>query len=130
MGLILEKQEKLLALMPGVYHNELKENFKPYCLGILDDSLALYCDYAPDASNTGDYIYKIQKEISFKELSHVYIEKLDDIKKLDYNMRFNLIMSNDDNDILFYFKKEEKTRLKEFVNVLKKVKIKVKKRTI
>lgn len=131
MGLILQEQDKLIALMPGVYHADIKEMYKPSILGLTEEALVIYNDHAPDGSLDGDLVYNIQRSIKLKDISHIYIEDVEDeAGKIDYCYRFNVIGSQDDADMLFYYKHDEKQRLKNFVAALKSLKIKVKKRLL
>lgn len=130
MAIHLQEQEKLLSLLPGMYHTSISELYTASVLGIRNDSTAvIYSDQFPDSGNEGDYLYKIKKIIDLSKVSLVVVEEIEYRISFSYCFRISFLSKEEDNKLEFFYKKEDKNYLNNVVKSLKKLKLKVKKKT-
>lgn len=126
MKILLEEKNSLVALLPGYYQLVPGDPFTPCALGLTDDALLIYDDYAPDEIHTDSYIYRVKKKIPLSDIQSVLNEKLNHNKNLDYFNRFNIIAKVVECSSYLYYRKSDYVLAKKILKKMKARGIRVK----
>lgn len=137
MKMSLDENEKILEMLSGLFQFNESEQFTQAAIAVTDDELVFYDDNAPDEKQTIRYVYHIKKRISLENVLLVLDEKIKKNKFLKNMGRLNFIVEEEDEDgdiepteVLFYYYLNDRRAAETFLDELKKLKIKTKKRKI
>ena len=119
MKIELEGKKSLISLIPGFYQFGPNESFSPCALGLTENSLIVYNDYAPDYIRQDAFLYRIKKEVNLGDLKTIITQKIKHSSDIDRFNRLNIIQKEVENSIFVYYLKKDKTLVK---NMLKKIK--------
>jgi len=129
MAISLEEQNSLLAMISGMFHADLSQNFRMSCLGLTDEGfLVLYDDHAADKVENGTFYYYLKKKVSLENVERILIEDVYTDNKFYYPHRFNVICKVKEQSFAFFYNGDQNKRVKKFVSLLKKKRIKVSKK--
>ena len=131
MSIQLEGQDKLLSLVSGMYHLDIKDNFRLSVLGITNDGfLVIYDDNGADLVSNGSYLYNIKRRVKLSSISNVLNEKVYCKQETYYPYRLNVISKTNEDSFVFYFNKNEIPHMEKLISLLRKNKVKVSKRNV
>lgn len=129
MNLQLQDQNELIAIVPGVYQEDSNKLFHAVALGLTNDSIVVYNDNIPDATQEGNYVYNVKKRVLLKDTLMVLKEKVNYVKYFNYCYRINVITQDANQCIAVYFRKEDMKYAKAFMKAAKNS-VKTKSRTV
>lgn len=123
MAIELEARDELIAVIPGVYQEDIHSLFHQAVVGLTDDGIVIYNDQLPDSSSAGVYIYNIKAKLAFTDFELVVFDELKGKKDLIYKKKLGFIAKNQDNSIIFFVGKEGYKYINRFLKEIKKRKI-------
>lgn len=130
MKIELEGKKSLLSLIPGFYQFGPNESFSPCALGLTENSLIVYSDYAPDEIRQDAFLYRIKKETNLVDIKTIIIQKIKHNSEIDRFDRLNIIQKNVDNSFFIYYLKKDKPLIKDMMKKMKQGGITIKKMSI
>ena len=130
MKIELEGKKSLLSLIPGFYQFGPNESFSPCALGLTENSLIIYNDYAPDEIRQDAFLYRIKKEVNLDDLKTIITQKIKHNSDIDRFDRFNIIQKEVENSFFIYYLKKDKPLIKNMIKKMKQAGITIKKMSI
>ena len=130
MKIELEGKKSLLSLIPGFYQFGPNDSFSPCALGLTENSLIVYSDYAPDEIRQDAFLYRIKKETNLVDIKTIIIQKIKHNSEIDRFDRLNIIQKNVDNSFFIYFLKKDKSLIKNMIKKMKQNGVTIKKMSI
>ena len=130
MKIELEGKKSLLSLIPGFYQFGPNESFSPCALGLTENSLIVYSDYAPDEIRQDAFLYRIKKETNLVDIKTIIIQKIKHNSEIDRFDRLNIIQKDVDNSFFIYYLKKDKPLIKDMMKKMKQGGITIKKMSI
>ncbi len=130
MKIELEGKKSLLSLIPGSYQFGPNESFFPCALGLTENSLIVYNDYAPDEIRQDAFLYRIKKEVNLDDLKTIITQKIKHNSDIDRFDRFNIIQKEVENSFFIYYLKKDKPLIKNMIKKMKQAGIAIKKMSI
>lgn len=130
MKIELEGKKSLISLIPGFYQFGPNESFSPCALGLTENSLIVYNDYAPDEIRQDAFLYRIKKEVNLSDLKTIITQKIKHSSDIDRFNRLNIIQKEAENSFFVYYLKKDKTLVKNMLKKIKQAGLTIKKMSI
>ncbi|HKM10078.1 MAG: hypothetical protein PHI75_00530 [Bacilli bacterium] len=130
MKIELEGKKSLISLIPGFYQFGPNESFSPCALGLTENSLIVYNDYAPDEIRQDAFLYRIKKEVNLSDLKTIITQKIKHSSDIDRFNRLNIIQKEVENSFFVYYLKKDKTLVKNMLKKIKQAGLTIKKMSI
>lgn len=127
MKLNLDEQDKIRAIISGLYQFDETEQFSQAALAVTDDELFIYDDHSPTDKNGGIFHYTIKERYKIDDVNAALDEKLARNRQLNHLGRLNFVVGEDEDEVIFYYFLENKKDVQDFIKELKAVGLKVKK---
>lgn len=120
MEIILEAQDQLSIVVPGLYQFEENGLFEQAIIGVTNDGIVIYSDIRPDSITENKAYYSVKRKFDMSGIQHVILENIHAKNELDSYKRFNIIQSELNKSFFFYFKKKEAKLADRFFQELKR----------
>lgn len=130
MKIELEGKKSLISLIPGFYQFGPNESFSPCALGLTENSLIVYNDYAPDEIRQDAFLYRIKKEVNLGDLKTIITQKIKHSSDIDRFNRLNIIQKEVENSFFVYYLKKDKILVKNMLKKIKQAGLTIKKMSI
>lgn len=130
MEIILESQDQLSVVVPGLYQFEDNGLFEQAIIGVTNDAIVIYSDVRPDSITEDKAYYSIKRKFDISGAQHVVQENIHANGELASFKRFNIIQTELKQSFFFYFKKKDAKIADKFFAELKRRNIIVSKRGV
>ena len=137
MKINLDEYKNIRELVSGLFQFDPTQKFTQAALAVTDEELLFYDDNAPDEKESIHYIYHIKKRIKLDKVVVALDEKIKKNKYLKDMGRINFLVEEEDEEgdtdnveVIFYYYLTDKGQAESFINELKSLNVKVKKRKV
>ena len=130
MKLVIDEYKDAVAAIPGLFQFNSNEQFTQSVLTLTEKELLFYDDNAPSDVSGETYHYVVKKRVNLDDVCFVINEKIIKNKELANLGRFNFILEEEENCFEFYYFLNDKKEVQDFIKMMKREGIKVKKRKI
>ena len=130
MKVVLESQEKIKVVVPGLYQFNESKQFTQAALAITEEELIIYDDSKPDSKTDSQAYFAARKKVDIKDILHLLVENIIGKFEVEGMMRLNFILKSIKESFFFYFKGNDNHYVKLLVKQLKKHKVEISKRKV
>ena len=119
MEIILEAQDQINIVVPGLFQFEENGLFEQAAIAVTNDAIVIFSDARPDSITEDKAYYSIKRRFELNESQHVVMENLHAEGELNTFKRFNIIQTDANSSFFFYFKKKDSKFADKFFAELK-----------
>lgn len=123
MKVRLDKQDELLEFVPCFYQFKKNDLFSRAAVGISKSEILIYPDMGPNEIDKDIFIYHPIATIPFKDIVSFVVSKVKNNHDLKKYRRFDIFVKSIEDCKILYVNNGHMKRLKHFVKVAKKGKI-------
>lgn len=128
MNIVLKENNKILAIASCIAQESKNADFIPMAVAITNSDLILFNDHTPDEIKDDTYSYLPKVRIPLTSIACLIKEKIVKDKKLYSYLRINVILRNAEDSFFIYYYCDDEKRIKKFLKVVRKQRVKIKKR--